>query len=199
MIIPLLAAVFILSPLLAGGRLRRFGDLRVRGGWIVGVALLAQVLAIEVLPEADRTTLAAVHVATYVASGWFVWLNRAVPGLWIVALGAFSNGLTIAVNGGTLPASADALRTAGRELDKTEFVNSGVLEDPKLPFLGDVFATPASWPMANVFSIGDLLILGGVAWGAHRICGSRLVPRWTPPQRDGEDSERVGAGQTASV
>lgn len=199
MIIPLLAAVFILSPLVAGGRLRRFGDLRVRGGWIVGVALLAQVLAIEVLPEADRTALAAVHVATYVASGWFVWLNRAVPGLWIVALGAFSNGLTIAVNGGTLPASADALRTAGHELDKTEFVNSGVLADPKLPFLGDVFATPASWPMANVFSIGDLLILGGVAWGAHRICGSRLVPPWTPRLPDGAEPARLEAAPTASV
>lgn len=181
MIIPLLAAVLVLSPLLTGGRLRRYGDLRIRAGWVVGLALAAQVLAIEVLPEANRTALAAVHVATYLASGWFVWLNRTIPGLWIVALGAFSNGLTIAVNGGTLPASAEALRTAGRTVHKTEFVNSGVLEDPKLAFLGDVFATPASWPMANVFSIGDLLILCGVAWGAHRICGSRLVPRWTPP------------------
>jgi hypothetical protein len=53
--------------------------------------------------------------------------------------------------------------------------------------------------MANVFSIGDLLILGGVAWGAHRICGSRLVPRWTPPRPDGADPERLAAGQTASV
>lgn len=197
MIIPLLAAFLVLSPLLAGGRLRGYGDVRIRSGWIVGLALLAQVLAIEVLPEANRAALATVHVATYVAAGWFVWRNRAVPGLWIIALGAFSNGLTIAVNGGTLPASADALRTAGRELDNTEFVNSGVLEDPKLAFLGDVFATPASWPMANVFSIGDLLILTGVAWGAHRICGSRLVPRWTPPAGRDANSDHLPVPEPA--
>ena len=29
--------------------------------------------------------------------------------------------------------------------------------------------------MANVFSIGDLLILLGLAYGLHHLCGSRLV------------------------
>ena len=89
--------------------------------------------------------------------------------------------MTIALNGGTLPASASALKSAGLELDPAEFLNSGVLADPRLPWLGDVFAIPAGWPLANVFSIGDVLILCGVAWGTHRICGSRLVPRWEPP------------------
>jgi hypothetical protein len=50
---------------------------------------------------------------------------------------------------------------------------------PRLAFLGDVFAVPASWPLSNVFSVGDMLIAVGLAWGVHRICGSRLVPRWT--------------------
>jgi hypothetical protein len=196
MIIPLLAAVLVLSPLLAGGRLARYGDVRIRSGWIVALALAAQVLAIEVLPEADRAALALAHVATYAAAGWFVWLNRSIPGLWLLALGAASNGVTIALNGGTLPATESALRTAGRELHKTEFVNSGVLENPRLPFLGDVFATPASWPMANVFSIGDLLIICGVAWGAHRNCGSRLVPRWSAP---GAAREEHGSAINASA
>ena len=180
MIIPLLAVLLVLSPLLARGRLRRYGDVRIRYGWVVVLALAAQIVAIEVLPGAARLGLSAVHVATYLAAGAFVWFNRSIPGLWLVALGAASNGVTIALNGGTLPASASALKSAGLELDSSEFLNSGVLADPRLPWLGDVFAIPAGWPLANVFSIGDVLILCGVAWGTHRICGSRLVPRWEP-------------------
>jgi hypothetical protein len=181
MIIPVLAVLLVLSPLLAGGKLRRYGDVRIRYGWVVALALVAQIVAIEVLPGAARLGLSAVHVATYLAAGAFVWLNRSIPGLWLVALGAASNGVTIALNGGTLPASASALRSAGIDLDSSEFLNSGVLADPRLPWLGDVFAIPAGWPLANVFSIGDVLILCGVAWGTHRICGSRLVPHWEPP------------------
>jgi Family of unknown function (DUF5317) len=180
-IIPVLAVLLVLSPLAAGGKLRRYGDVRIRYGWVVVLALAAQIVAIEVLPGAARLGLSAVHVATYLAAGAFVWLNRSIPGLWLVALGAASNGVTIALNGGTLPASASALKSAGLELDSSEFLNSGVLADPRLPWLGDVFAIPAGWPLANVFSIGDVLILCGVAWGTHRICGSRLVPRWAPP------------------
>ena len=181
MIIPVLAVLLVLSPLLAGGKLRGYGDVRIRYGWVVALALVAQIVAIEVLPGAARIGLSAVHVATYLAAGAFVWLNRSIPGLWLVALGAASNGVTIALNGGTLPASASALKSAGIDLDSSEFLNSGVLADPRLPWLGDVFAIPAGWPLANVFSIGDLLILCGVAWGTHRICGSRLVPHWEPP------------------
>jgi len=183
-IIPLLALLLVLSPLAAGGRLRRYADVQIRYGWVVALALAAQIVAIEVLPGAARLGLAAVHVATYLAAGVFVWLNRSIPGLWLVALGAASNGVTIALNGGTLPASASALKSAGLELDSSEFLNSGVLTDPRLPWLGDVFAIPAGWPLANVFSIGDVLILCGVAWGAHRICGSRIVARWQPRAGD---------------
>jgi Family of unknown function (DUF5317) len=180
MIIPLLGLLALLSPLLAGGRLRRFGDIRITAPYVLPVALVAQVVVLEVIPEANHTALSAVHVATYAAAGWFVWVNRAIPGLWIIALGAASNGITIALNGGTLPASRSALETAGIHLKPGEFLNSGVLPHPHLGFLGDVFAIPEGFPLANVFSIGDVLIVVGVAWAAHRICGSRIVPAWRP-------------------
>jgi hypothetical protein len=138
------------------------------------------VVIIEVIPEANHAALSAVHVATYVAAGWFVWVNRAIPGLWIIALGAASNGITIAVNGGTLPASRSALDAAGIHPKPDEFLNSGVLDHPHLGFLGDVFAIPERFPLSNVFSVGDALIVIGVFWAAHRICGSRLAPAWRP-------------------
>jgi hypothetical protein len=51
-----------------------------------------------------------------------------------------------------------------------------VLPDPRLAFLGDVFAIPRGWPLANVFSVGDVLIAVGAVVAVHGICGSR--PPW---------------------
>lgn len=175
MIIPVLGLLALLSPVLTGSSLQRLAELRFRHGWVVGLALVAQVVVIEVVPGEDHRVLAAVHLATYVAAGWFVVANRTVPGLWAVAVGAALNGVTIALNGGTLPARAGALEAAGVHLKPGEFVNSGVLAHPRLAFLGDVFAIPAGVPLANVFSVGDVLVVLGVAWGAHRVCGSRLT------------------------
>jgi hypothetical protein len=65
------------------------------------------------------------------------------------------------------------------------FVNSGVVDSPRLLFLGDVIATPGWWLVTNVFSIGDILILCGVAVLLHRVCGSRLLA-WWPDRRPAE-------------
>jgi hypothetical protein len=97
----------------------------------------------------------------------------------LVALGAALNLLAITANGGVMPASADALAAAGLPAAEPGFQTSAALADPRLAFLGDVFAIPASWPLSNVFSAGDVCIGAGLAWGLHRVCGSRLVPRWT--------------------
>ena len=136
MIIPLLGLIALLSPLFTGGRLRRWGNVRIRQAIVLPIALVSQVVIIEVIPGANHAALSAVHIATYVAAGWFVWVNRAIPGLWIIALGAASNGITIALNGGTLPASRAALNSAGIHPKDGKFLNSGVLAHPHLGFLG---------------------------------------------------------------
>jgi hypothetical protein len=112
----------------------------------------------------------------------FLAANWRLPGLPLAALGAALNLLAIVANGGVMPASPSALAAAGLPVDQPGFQNSAALADPRLAFLGDVFAVPASWPLSNVFSVGDLLIGAGLAWGLHRVCGSRLVPRWTKNQ-----------------
>jgi hypothetical protein len=116
-----------------------------------------------------------VHLATYVAAGGLRRLNRASRAVAGRRWGR-EQRLTIAANGGTLPASRSRARAGRVHLVPGEFLNSGVLQHPRFAFLGDVFAIPAGLPLANVFSIGDVLIVLGVGWGAHRICGSRLVP-----------------------
>jgi hypothetical protein len=86
------------------------------------------------------------------------------------------NLLAIAVNGGVIPASPAALAAAWLPLHQPGFQNSTALPEPRLGFLGDVFSIPASWPLSNVFSVGDVLSALGVAWALHRICRSRLIP-----------------------
>lgn len=119
------------------------------------------------------TGLASVlHILTYAAAIGFLWLNRRFAGVLIVGAGAFLNGLVIALNGGTLPASAAAVAAADFDHDLA-FANSAVLQDPVLPWLGDVFAWPAPLPLANTFSVGDVLIVLGVFVAAWR--GSRRI------------------------
>ena len=77
-----------------------------------------------------------------------------------------------------MPASPSAMAGAGLNLEPG-FQNSTALAEPRLAFLGDVFHLPASWPLSNVFSVGDVLIALGVAWALHRTCRSRLAPPWT--------------------
>jgi len=167
----------LLMPLALGGDLRRLGTIRLHAVWLPVAALLAQIVIIEIVPDGLRPVLVGVHLATYVVAGAFIWLNRSVPGLVVIGAGALLNGVTIALNDGTLPASSTAERMAGIQ-DSGGFVNSGTLAHPVLPWLGDVFAWPQPLPMANVFSIGDLLIVVGTWYAAVRICGTR----WSVPQ-----------------
>jgi len=164
------ALVVVLGVALAGGDLRRLAAVRLRSAVLLPLALALQVLVVNVVPGAPRAFTVGVHLGTYLMAAAFVWRNRSLSGLPVLAAGAAANGITIALNGGTLPASAAALRFAGLQEDPTVFTNSGPLAHPRLPWLGDVFAVPAGFPLANVFSVGDVLILVGIALVLHRVC-----------------------------
>jgi len=175
-----LVALVVLGALavpLSGGRLGALADLRLRRPLAIFAALGLAVLGVGLpgLPDGARSLLL---VAAYPVGAVFLAANWRVPGVPLVAVGAGLNLLAIAANGGVMPASPDALAAAGLPVGGPGFRNSDALADPRLAFLGDVFAIPASWPLSNVFSVGDVLIGAGLVWGMLRVCGSRLVPRW---------------------
>jgi hypothetical protein len=155
---------------LLGGSLSRLTEVRLRHAWLVVVALALQVLITVVIPGDVRWLLVSLHLFTYGLAAVALWLNRKLPGLLLIGGGALMNGVVITLNGGTLPASAHALKTAGYAVDPKTFENSGVLAHPILPWLGDVVATPAWLPFRNVISIGDLTILLGTLVLAHSVC-----------------------------
>jgi membrane protein implicated in regulation of membrane protease activity len=171
----------LLSPLTAGRWSRSLLLHRWSLPWTIWAALGLQVVLVQAtLPGALAPVL---HVATYAVGLLFLLANRRTPGVLLVAGGAAVNGVTIALNGGVLPASPSAVAAAGLAQD-AGFDNSAVLPDAVLPWLGDVAAWPAPLPLANTFSVGDVLIVLGVvvaAWsGTQRL---RRAPE-VDPDRD---------------
>jgi len=178
----ILLAVLVLAIVtvpLAGGRLGALGEIDLRRPWAIMVAIGLQVLIISVFPDRFEALHEPVHVLSYVFAAVFLVANIRLPGVPLIAAGALCNLAAIVANGGVMPASRAAQQAAGIVQQEGHFVNSGVLEDPKLLFLGDVFAIPESWPVLNnVFSVGDVLIALGALVFVHGMCGSRLVPAW---------------------
>ncbi len=153
----------IVAGLLAGGKLDRLAGLRLRWAPLVVLGLVVQV---ALFSGPVGTALGDAAPAVYVASTAVVLIailrDVAVPGIAVIAIGAASNLAAIVANGGYMPADPAALASVV-EL-APGYTNSVVASDPALRPLTDLYALPAAFPFANVFSVGDALIgLGVVA------------------------------------
>jgi hypothetical protein len=164
-------AVFILYAVLAGlvigavsgGSVTRLGDLHFSWAPLIAIGMVVQLLLFsttvgDVLGDAAPIVYVASNLAVLVAVG----RNRSIPGLPLVLIGGAANLIAICVNGGYMPVSADALVALGR-LPGDGYVNSRYLDGAALAPLTDLFAMPAWLPLANIFSIGDVLIGVGAA------------------------------------
>jgi hypothetical protein len=210
-ILVVLCGVVLVSPLAAG----RWPTVLVRHfrlPWVIWCALVVQTaLLVSPLPL-PQVVASSTHIATYALALAFLLANLRAPGIRWLTAGACTNGITIAANGGTLPASRWASDVAGLA-PRDGFTNSGVLDDPVVPWLGDVFAWPAPLPLANTFSVGDVLLVVGVAvatWSSTRRVGTSLPDargiragalgsRWTttaPPSLSSSVSPSVSSSDT---
>lgn len=162
MIILIAIPIGILVGLVARGTLGNLAGFRFRWAWVAVAGLLIQVVLFT--PTGDRIAGSA-GPAIYVGSTLAVFLavlrNIRLPGVPVVALGSLSNLAAIVANGGFMPADAGALAIAGFT-DAGSYTNSVVLERPALQPLTDIFAVPAGIPLANVYSVGDVLIALGI-------------------------------------
>ena len=84
-------------------------------------------------------------------------------------IGGASNLIAICANGGYMPVSPGALQAMGR-LPREGYTNSRLVDGVVLGPLTDLFAMPAWLPVANVFSVGDVLIGVGAAIAIVRRC-----------------------------
>jgi hypothetical protein len=149
----LLGVVFAL---LLGGRPSRVLDVEFRGRWLVPGALAIQAalfspLAARIPAEFESPA----HLGSYALLFLFGALNIRILPLLPLLVGMTMNAVAIYANGGRMPVSEDAWDAAGLQSSSYTNVRLGA---EHLGFLGDVFALPARLPLANVFSVGDLLV-----------------------------------------
>jgi len=169
--------------LLLGGDPARLTKLSFHWKPVVFAGLLSQVILFNpAVAERIGDLGPWLYVASTAAVLAALLRNARIPGLPIVALGAFSNLLAIVANGGYMPASPAAMAAVGKAPPEG-YSNSTLMTDPMLAPLTDIFALPAWLPFANVFSIGDVLIGVGVVWAIVMAMRSgRFAPAPTPAE-----------------
>jgi hypothetical protein len=163
-------ALVLASVPLAGGRLLRLAELRLRLPGLALAGIGVQVLIVTVAPGGLAGLHEILHVASYALLGAFGWANRRVTGVPVLLAGGALNVAPIVANGGVMPADPAVADVAAVQSRAGEFVNSVPVSEAHLGFLGDVLATPASLPLHNVYSPGDLVIVLGLAIVVHAAC-----------------------------
>jgi hypothetical protein len=143
----------VLFALVLGGRTSRLLEVEFRQGWSVFAAFALQALLF--LELAGRPLETPIHLVSYALLFVFALANGRNLALLPLSLGMALNSVAITANGGRMPVAPDALAAAKLEVDGHSNVRVGA---DHLGWLGDVFALPSGFPLANVFSLGDILI-----------------------------------------
>lgn len=148
-----------------GGSLGNLSNIRLAWVWLLYVGIGMQVAA-QFVPV-SATDLAYVMVLVSFALVFFVaWLNRKLPGMLVVGIGALANFVVITANRG-MPVSQSALVAVGKVTSAQQqgmllrgkhFVDAGSAD---LRFLGDNIVFFHRHP---ILSIGDLIMWVGIAF-----------------------------------
>jgi len=145
-----------------GGRPSGLASIQLRWAPLIAIGFLSQVvLFTDVVASRIGDAGPAIYVVTTLMVGAAVLRNVALPGMPLIVLGALSNLVAILANGGYMPATTEAVASLGKHGPRAVYSNSSLVDAPNLAPLVDRFARPPWLPLANVFSIGDVLI--GVA------------------------------------
>jgi hypothetical protein len=159
---------------LRGGRLAHLARVQLRAAWLILAALVIQLLIFPLGPREPLISFGTeyFHLASYALLVVFVILNFREWGILVMGFGMLLNLVVIAANGGYMPTTPERLEAAGllkaaAELRRTGTYANNILIEQNTPlwFLGDLFYVPSWVPLANVFSLGDLLLaLGLIAY-----------------------------------
>jgi hypothetical protein len=170
------AVLSVIVGLAAGGRLRRLGDLDLRAPWVFIAAAAIQV-GLMVAGARGWAQAAGIGQGLLVVSFAMVlaglWLNRRLPGVWVVAIGVLLNSLVIAANGGSMPVDRELAVRAGNTrlvemLDSPAYAkHAAVGPGTRLRPLADVLPLPVLIPRPRFFcpgSVGDVFVTVGACW-----------------------------------
>jgi hypothetical protein len=173
----------ILLGLVAGGRLAPLGAIHIRLWPLALGGLFFQLLLFGPLAPLVGQLGPALFVGSTVVVLVALVANLGQPGFRLILLGALLNLAAIVANGGQMPASAEAFTAlTGQPVVPTTVFSNSIVVAPDAPLLalGDIFVLPRPIPLANVFSIGDVLIAIGGALFVARTMVRPLTAATTP-------------------
>ncbi len=202
LLVAVIAAFFI--SLFAGGHPGRLARLRVRWAWLVPLAFAIQFPPIfRPAPSAEGllSVQALAMVFSYGLLILFLWCNRRLFGIRLIAAGLIMNLAVMVANGGYMPITYQALQKSGHvHLALGSEPGSRVrnskdvllpLEETKLWWLSDIFVIPRPAPMTAVFSFGDIMI----AIGAFRFLYKHMRQSPALPSKLYSREERICHGK----
>jgi len=157
-----------------GGRASALGSIQFRWAPLILIGFLAQVVLFsDAVAQRIGDAGPVLYVVSTLMVGAAVVRNIRIPGMALIVLGAASNMAAILANDGFMPAAPEALAALGKSAP-TVYSNSAVVAQPALELLTDRFALPRWLPLANVYSLGDVLIgLGVIALIVITMVGAR--------------------------
>jgi Family of unknown function (DUF5317) len=185
------AVASVLLAVVTGGSLSRWSSVHVRWWSVAVVCLLLQVALFSPLLEEQPAIIVCgpwLYVFSLVGIVAVLLANARAERaasfpLLLAALGVTLNCLVIVANGGYMPRSGEAAASLGMApippLPHERLVNVQPIDaETRLAWLGDSIAQPRWLPLANVVSIGDALLAGGLAcWAFGVTAGSSNWPR----------------------
>ena len=166
------------------GSLRPFTTLNIHwwGAAALGLAIpLVLFLPDNLTPDQVR----AVWALSYALLLGFGLVNRRLPAMPLIILGLVLNASVVVATAG-MPVSADAARMAGAQAALTttrgEPQKHHLMTDRDvLRPLGDIIPVPP--PLGALFSPGDVLLYGGLAWLVVMVMLGRSGENRHPPSR----------------
>ncbi|MGH2512066.1 MAG: DUF5317 family protein, partial [Candidatus Limnocylindrales bacterium] len=159
--------------LLSGGHLGNIGRVRLRWTALIFLAVLVRygaeaLITRNIAPAVDLQVPLLVGASLILLAG--LWANRQLPGMAMTFVGVLSNAIVLLVNGGRMPIWAPSLAAAGfTPQDVSPAIHTilpAAVDTNFLAHLGpfsDVLPVPLP-VIANVVSIGDVLIAFGLAF-----------------------------------
>ena len=165
----------IVLALLLGGSFRNLATLRLHGAWMIVAPFLIQALLYSPLLRASAMVQrygVAIYVAILVLMLAGVLRNLHLgAGLRIALVGLILNLSVIVANGGRMPASSAAMRAVLTpaqltevQMHSQEFYNrQQATSSTRLVLLADEIAVPFGLGHGDIYSVGDVLLMAGVA------------------------------------
>lgn len=157
-------ALGVVAGLASGGRIQRLASVQIRWWQVLALAALVRLGA-----PLTGDLAAFAYVLAFATIVGVAIANAHLPGMWLLAIGAVSNCVVVAANGG-MPVDLAALTAAGARLPGDR-LHIALTDGTALAVLADRIPVPL---FRGVYSVGDVLLAVAGFWMPFR---SMRAPR----------------------